>query len=395
MIYLAIGRFIEAHEHLDHAQRLLSDLKDSVHLAQVNETRAKVLLAEGRNAEAEKIISAAVQVLDKGDEQSLLAEALTTHGVALARVGKHVRARLTLQRAIIVAEQAGDLEAAGRAALTIIEELSEHATRAELLTLYEQAADSLANAQQPNIPARLIAGVRLVLRAFRTAPASNESRAEEFKPPISWKDFSFKKEIKRYERFLIERALRESSGIVTRAARLLGFRHHQSLISLLNNRHKDLLSIRTPIVNRKSTIIRDSPTPPDRPTDRQTRPITILHVEDSKEVAEVITDTLEMEGWKTVICTDGAKAKKKIASEANYDLLLLDNDLPNMSGIDLANFARSLRHRKQTPIILLSASDCEKEARRAGVNAFLRKPEDVLAIVETIARLLASTPRRR
>src|ERR1041385_5556129 len=167
MLYLAIGRLGEAHEHLDHAQKMLADLKDSVHLAQVNETRAKVLLAEGRNAEAEKVVAAAVRILEKGDEQSLLAEALTTQGIALARAGRHVRAHAALQRAALIAEQAGDHAAAGRAALTIIEELSEHATGGELCTLYEQAADSLAKSQHPNITARLVAGARLVFRLLK------------------------------------------------------------------------------------------------------------------------------------------------------------------------------------------------------------------------------------
>ncbi len=65
---------------------LFTRLKDSVHLAQVDETRARVLLAEGRVVDAEKVSRRAVRTLEKGDEHSLLAEALTTHGVALARL---------------------------------------------------------------------------------------------------------------------------------------------------------------------------------------------------------------------------------------------------------------------------------------------------------------------
>jgi Flp pilus assembly protein TadD len=97
-------------------------MKDS-HTAQVDDTRAKVLLAEGRIAEAERLVRSAVQTLERGGEQSLLAEALTTHGIALARGGNMRVARPTLQRAVEVAQNAGDSEAAGLAALTIIEEL--------------------------------------------------------------------------------------------------------------------------------------------------------------------------------------------------------------------------------------------------------------------------------
>jgi ketopantoate hydroxymethyltransferase len=91
-----------------------------------------VLLAEGRTAEAEKLVRSSVQILERGGEQSLLAEALTTHGIALACAGKYMVARLTLQRATEVAENAGDTEAAGLAALTVIEEVGEHLTAQDL-----------------------------------------------------------------------------------------------------------------------------------------------------------------------------------------------------------------------------------------------------------------------
>ena len=101
----------------------MTRLKDNVHLAQVDETRARILLAEGRNVEAEKTARSAVLRLEDGDEFSLLAEALTTHGIALARLEHRDQARATLDRAVNIAEQVGDFEKAGVAALTIIEQL--------------------------------------------------------------------------------------------------------------------------------------------------------------------------------------------------------------------------------------------------------------------------------
>ncbi len=384
MLYLAIGRLGEAHEHLDRAQKMLADLKDSVHLAQVNETRAKVLLAEGRNTEAEKVVAAAVRTLEKGDEQSLLAEALTTQGIALARASRHVRARATLQRAAVIAEQAGDRAAAGRAALTIIEELSEHATGGELCTLYEQAADSLAKSQHPSITARLIAGARLVFRLIKPqTPAHGDA-------PADWKGFSLRAAVRRYERMLIERALKDAGGGVTRAAQLLGFKHHQSLISLLNNRHKDLLPARTPVVPRKRSLISQERTT----IEKQARTITILHAEDNRFVADTVRETLEQEGWKVITCSDGAAALRRIESDTPYDVLLLDYDLPRVHGIELVRRARQMAHRKRTPIIMLSATDCERDAWRAGVTAFLRKPEDVLKLAGTIARVLVKDSKQ-
>jgi CheY-like chemotaxis protein/tetratricopeptide (TPR) repeat protein len=382
MLYLTLGKCMEAHEHLDRALPLITRLKDSVHLAQIDETRAKVLLAEGRSGEAEKVISNAVRTLEKGDEQSLLAEALTTQGVALARTGRHIRARLTLQRAIVIAEQVGDKAAAGRAALTIIEELSDTSALAELSTLFEQAAEQLTLSQR-GIAARLIEAARIVLRRFR--PASPTENAGWFSVPSSWEGFSLRKEVRRYERFLIECALKDTSGVVTRAAQLLGFKHHYSLIDLINKRHKSLTAARSPVVQRKAVIGRVH-----QPRKR-TRTATILHVEDNRMVADAVKETLETEGWKVVTCVDGETAWKLIESNVRYDLLLIDGELPDMNGIKLVSYARSIAHRQHTPIVMLSASDYALEAHRAGANAFLRKPEDTPTLVETIKRLLANT----
>jgi len=68
--------------------------------------------------------------------------------------------------------------------------------------------------------------------------------------------FSLDTEVLRYEGNLIRRALEESGGSVTRAARLLGVTH-QGLAFILNGRHSDLLSIRTPVKRRRRSIIRN------------------------------------------------------------------------------------------------------------------------------------------
>src|SRR5918999_1556443 len=137
MLFCTADKFAEAHEHLDRVQALFTRLKDKVHIAQVDETRARVLLAENRISEAEKLARCAVHTLETGGEQSLYAEALTTHGIALARLGRYQRARLTLQNAVVVAENAGDTEGAGRAALSIIEELGERLTIDDLSFTFE------------------------------------------------------------------------------------------------------------------------------------------------------------------------------------------------------------------------------------------------------------------
>ena len=114
----------------------------------------------------------------------------------------------------------------------------------------------------------------------------------------------------------------------------------------------------------------------------------ILLVEDSQFVADAVKETLEGEGWRVEMCADGYVASLLIKSDRRYDLIILDKELPNLSGLELTRRARELPHRKETPIIMLSASECVRDALLAGANLFLRKPQDIGKIVETVARLL-------
>lgn len=117
-------------------------------------------------------------------------------------------------------------------------------------------------------------------------------------------------------------------------------------------------------------------------------PLTILYVEDHKVVADAVKDTLEAEGWRVVLCYDGAVALRRIASDAGYGLLIFDNHLPNINGLELVRYARGLPHRRRTPIIVLSASEAAAEAREAGADVFLRKPQDVGLLVGAVRELV-------
>ncbi|HZG52966.1 MAG TPA: sigma 54-interacting transcriptional regulator [Pyrinomonadaceae bacterium] len=163
-----MGRYEEADDHLDCARKLFVSLKDSVHIAQVDETRARIFLAQGSSAEAERVVREAVRRLQNGGQQALLAGALTTQGTALARLGRQSEARAVLQSAFEVAEQAGALEEAGTAELTMLEELGDHLTIAELRAIYELADYLLTGTQEPSLLKRLRACARRVIAAERT-----------------------------------------------------------------------------------------------------------------------------------------------------------------------------------------------------------------------------------
>ncbi len=215
----------------------------------------------------------------------------------------------------------------------------------------------------------------------------------------TWEGFSFKQHVRNGERAVIERALRDAGGSVTRAARLLGFRHHQSLISLINSRHKELLTTRSPVRKRRRHIFsepRKSKKKLVTTSPRQTASkISILHVEDNESVARLVADTLANQGMHVDSCMNGSTALKILKGDAHYDLIIVDNDLTGLKGVELVLRTKSIAHRRRTPIIMLTGDNCEKEAWRAGVDAFLRKPEALDEVSSTITRLLEEQKERK
>ncbi len=394
-LFFTIGKYQEAHKHLDRARRLFFHLSDAGMIAQVDETRARTLLAEGRLKEAEKFVRLAVKTLEKGDEHALLAEALTTHGVALARLGDYPSAKRSLLRAIEVAETAGDLEGAGRAKLSIIEELSGQTPAAQLVSIYQSAIELLKQSQDPTTNKRLIICSQKVIEAWKGGSIEDHVEGQEAKE-LSWA--SFKRQVRKAEKALISRALREGQGSVTKAAHLLGFKHHQSLISIINIRHGDLLKTRSRIRKRRRHIFSESrrpKKPAEKGIKKPTSTIKILHAEDDLTVAKLLGEMFAREEWRVDLCTDGGSALERLSGEHHYDLLLFDKDLPRLSGLELVLRARSLPNRRRTPIIMLSGEECETEAWRAGVNDFLRKPKDIDNVPLTIARLLNITLKNK
>ena len=254
-LFHTIRKFEEAHAHLNHARRIFLDLGDIGGAAAVDETRAHALMDEGRLSEAERFAHSAVKTFAHGDQQWLLAEALTTHGTILARMGKISRAKAALQHAVEVAQTAGDREGAGRAHLSTIEELAQQISVANLISNYKAASDLLQSSQDQATTRRLISCGQKVIGNLDVAGDTGVDAAERASGN-SWEGFSFKQQVLDYEKEILSRALRDTGGAVTRAARLLGFNHHQSLIALINSRHKGLLGVRSAVRKRRRSIIK-------------------------------------------------------------------------------------------------------------------------------------------
>jgi tetratricopeptide (TPR) repeat protein len=235
-------RFKEAHQYLDEARRLATYIKDKAALAQIDDTRAQLLIDQGKLNEAETVARSAVRRLRKSGLPVLLADSLINHGIALARLGRKEQARFTFQQAVEVAHDTGALNKAGIAALTLIEEIDDLPPDV-LATAYEQADEWLANCYSQNLLLRFKAmGVKL----------ARELRRER-KPDAGLlfnKTLSLPDETARLEAEMISQALANANGQITKAAKQLGMRY-QSLAFIIETRHPDLLKQRTPIHRRK------------------------------------------------------------------------------------------------------------------------------------------------
>jgi CheY-like chemotaxis protein len=114
----------------------------------------------------------------------------------------------------------------------------------------------------------------------------------------------------------------------------------------------------------------------------------ILYVENNLILSQLVTDLLDLGGYHVWRAHEGATARTFLRSEQRYALLLLDNELRDTTGLEVVKFARTLPRRESLPIMLFSIEDCEKEAKEAGANEFLRKPHDLYLLLDAIRRLI-------
>ncbi|HZG51513.1 MAG TPA: response regulator, partial [Pyrinomonadaceae bacterium] len=119
----------------------------------------------------------------------------------------------------------------------------------------------------------------------------------------------------------------------------------------------------------------------------QPRPAIILFAAHNHTLRTLVREVLEFAGWY-VKEADTIYARAMLEQGEHFDLLIIAHDVRYYSGLELTRRLRLLPHRKETPIILISLEDLADEAREAGADAFLRKPNNLIELVETIRRLL-------
>ena len=115
----------------------------------------------------------------------------------------------------------------------------------------------------------------------------------------------------------------------------------------------------------------------------------ILAIEDDRTVGQYVKRGLEEQRFHVDLATDGLEGLR-LASGGQYDLIILDLRLPEMSGLEVL---RNLRDRGLTvPILVLTAQDTvdfKVQALRTGADDYVTKPfsfEELLARVEALGR---------
>lgn len=118
----------------------------------------------------------------------------------------------------------------------------------------------------------------------------------------------------------------------------------------------------------------------------------ILIVDDDVAISYLISDALEDEGFKPVVCHSGDEAKHLILTESNWSLILLDIMMPGMDGLELC---RKIRDIVCCPIIFVSAKSRTLDTMLAlemGGDDYICKP---FVVDELVARVKAHLRRER
>jgi two-component system chemotaxis response regulator CheY len=116
----------------------------------------------------------------------------------------------------------------------------------------------------------------------------------------------------------------------------------------------------------------------------------ILAVDDSASMRQMVSFTLKNAGYNVVEAVDGQDALEKSGSR-DFDLVLTDQNMPRLDGIGLTRKLRDNPKFKSTPILILTteSSDQMKQAGRgAGATGWLVKPFDPAKLIEVIKKVV-------
>jgi two-component system cell cycle response regulator DivK len=115
---------------------------------------------------------------------------------------------------------------------------------------------------------------------------------------------------------------------------------------------------------------------------------TVLIVEDNELNMKLFHDLLDAHGYKTLQTRSGMEALK-IAREQRPDLILMDIQLPEVSGLEVTKWLKDDEELREIPVIAVTAfamKGDEQRIRQGGCEAYISKPISIGTFLETVRR---------
>ncbi len=117
---------------------------------------------------------------------------------------------------------------------------------------------------------------------------------------------------------------------------------------------------------------------------------TILVVDDEPDLISTVKTRLEWNEFKVETAADGQEGLEK-ASSLRPDLILLDCNMPEMSGLEMLDHLRQSSELKNIPVIMLTAVFAPNDiaaAKELGISDYITKPFDFSQLLEKISQIL-------
>lgn len=117
---------------------------------------------------------------------------------------------------------------------------------------------------------------------------------------------------------------------------------------------------------------------------------TILAIDDSASIRQMVAFTLKSSGYEVVEAVDGMDGLDK-AKARTVNLILTDQNMPRMDGLTLIKNLRAMPQYKTVPILMLTteSSDAMKQqGRAAGATGWLVKPFDPQKLIEVVKKVI-------
>jgi two-component system chemotaxis response regulator CheY len=117
---------------------------------------------------------------------------------------------------------------------------------------------------------------------------------------------------------------------------------------------------------------------------------TILAIDDSASIRQMVAFTLKSSGYEVVEAADGMDGLDK-AKARSFNLVLTDQNMPRMDGLTLIKSLRAMPQYKAVPILMLTteSSDAMKQqGRAAGATGWLVKPFDPQKLIEVVKKVI-------